>query len=256
MSSNNSTTEGNTPAPGIEALKAHIVLHKTEMFLWCTRLLTIIFTVLYLTPFWSFEGAYYKALLANAATSALRLHQRHPRFILSREFLATVLSEDSFHYIMFSFIFSLVYPFAGALLPIFLFSVIHFASYSLTLLDTLGQNSWWGARLLISLVELQSRIILGLIASVEIVLMPILIILMLMKTASVITPFFYHQFLIMRYKSHRNPYTRIKFRQFRYLFELVANHPQTPWLIRKLILSSISGVCALCPPDTTHAHAQ
>lgn len=37
----------------------------------------------------------------------------------------------------------------------------------------MGQNSWWGARLLISLVEFQQRNILRLIAFSEIFLMPV-----------------------------------------------------------------------------------
>jgi len=41
----------------------------------------------------------------------------------------------------------------------------------------LGQNSWWGARLMISLVEFQQRNILRLIAYSEIFLMPLCIVL-------------------------------------------------------------------------------
>jgi hypothetical protein len=94
--------------------------------------------------------------------------------------------------------------FPVVLLPVFLFAVLHSASYSLTLLDvstvffmkklnikqfimclmtlnftlqTLGHNSWWGARLLISLVEFQSRNILRLVAFTEIFLMPFTIVL-------------------------------------------------------------------------------
>ena len=52
-------------------------------------------------------SAYYKALVANAATSALRLHQRQPRLHFSREFIASVLLEDSFHYMFYSLIFLL-----------------------------------------------------------------------------------------------------------------------------------------------------
>lgn len=84
------------------------------------------------------------------------------------------------------------------ILPIVLFSTLHAASYSLTLLDvsiqilfylqtqkncnfqTMGQNSWWGARFLISLVEFQSLNILRLVAFSEIILMPCTIFLILM----------------------------------------------------------------------------
>ena len=48
---------------------------------------------------------YSKALLANAATSALRLHQRLPRVQLSREFFGALLIEDSAHYLLYSLVF-------------------------------------------------------------------------------------------------------------------------------------------------------
>uniref|UniRef100_A0A0V0G5T1 Putative conserved plasma membrane protein n=1 Tax=Triatoma dimidiata TaxID=72491 RepID=A0A0V0G5T1_TRIDM len=250
MPSNSDNTEANAPAPGMNSLKAHIALHKIEMALWCTRVLTIIFTLLYFMPFGNPESSYNKALIANAATSALRLHQRHPRMAFSREFLATVILEDSCHYVLYSLIFLYVTPFSLALLPVFLFSLIHFASYSLTLLDTLGQNSWWGARLLISLVELQSRNILNWIAYTEIILMPFMVILIFMGRAGLLSPFLYYQFLTMRYKSQRNPYTRNKFHDLRVFLESLANHPQTPGFIKKLIISLIDVVCKLCPPVT------
>ena len=57
------------------------------------------------------------------------------------------LSEDAAHYLIFSMLFLYAAPITLVLAPVFLFALLHFASYSLTLLDTLGQNSWWGARI-------------------------------------------------------------------------------------------------------------
>lgn len=54
--------------------------------------------------------AYYKILLSCSATNILRLHQRLPRISFSREFLAVLIIEDSFHYLMYSFIFQYVSP--------------------------------------------------------------------------------------------------------------------------------------------------
>ena len=93
--------------------------------------------------------------------------------------------------------------FLQVLAPVVLFALLHFASYSLALLDTLGerrtqrisynsifvayfapsfhkidkiipfassgQNSWWGARMLISLVEFQSRNILRLLLNTRLI---------------------------------------------------------------------------------------
>ena len=41
--------------------------------------------------------------MSNAATSALRLHQRLPRVAFTREFLATLLLEDSAHYLLYRY---------------------------------------------------------------------------------------------------------------------------------------------------------
>lgn len=56
------------------------------------------------------HSLYQRALIANAATSALRLHQRLPNFQLSREFLGMVMMEDSAHYLFYSLIFIMGYP--------------------------------------------------------------------------------------------------------------------------------------------------
>lgn len=60
---------------------------------------------------------YQRALLANALTSALRLHQRLPRFQLSRVFLAQALQEDSCHYLLYSLILVNSYPITSILSP-------------------------------------------------------------------------------------------------------------------------------------------
>lgn len=60
---------------------------------------------------------YQRALLANALTSALRLHQRLPRFQLSRAFLAQALQEDSCHYLLYSLILVNSYPITSIFSP-------------------------------------------------------------------------------------------------------------------------------------------
>lgn len=55
-------------------------------------------------------NAYYKVLVGNAATSALRLHQRLPPVSINREFLSLLFQEDSCHYLFYSLIFLYVAP--------------------------------------------------------------------------------------------------------------------------------------------------
>ncbi|XP_019873650.1 Krueppel homolog 2 [Aethina tumida] len=256
--SNNTTTEGpGRRSMNCDALINHVSTHKIDCALWAIRLLSIVFAIGYLIPvFGSSQNAYYKVLIANAAISALRLHQRIGRVRLCREFLAELLLEDSFHYLFYSLIFLYVAPVTFVLLPIVLFSILHFASYSLTLLDCLGQNSWWGARLMISLVEFQSLNILRLVSFTEIMLMPITVMLILFGKASLLTPFIYYHFLTQRYSSRRNPYTRNMFRELRVFLEINAHKPTTPQFLRQAMLFIVNFTCKLAPPQVQQPQAQ
>lgn len=253
-------TEGTTPPPppqqqpqrglNIEALKQHVLSHKIDVALWATRIFTIIFTMVYFIPlFGNAHSSYYKALLSNAATSALRLHQRLGTVQFTRVFVAQLLTEDSCHYLFYSLIFIYVAPINMVLVPIVLFAILHSASYSLTLLDNLGHNAWWGARLLISLVEFQSRNILRLISLTEIVLMPLCVILVLSGKAGLLTPFIYYHFLVQRYTSRRNPYTRNMFHELRILLESTASKPNMPTILRKIFLGVVAFASKLAPPQ-------
>ncbi|KAF7282443.1 transmembrane protein 33-containing Krueppel homolog 2 [Rhynchophorus ferrugineus] len=246
----NSSQNSQTPRGlNFEALKVHVIAHKIDCGLWAIRVLVILFSVGYFIPiFGSSQSAYNKVLIANAAISALRLHQRLGRVQLSRQFLSELILEDSCHYLLYSLIFLYVAPVSLAILPVLLFAILHSASYSLTLLDTLGQNSWWGCRLLISLVEFQSLNILRLIALTEIVLMPFTVVLILTGRAGLLTPFIYYNFLTQRYTSRRNPYNRNMFHELRLLLEKYANKPNMPPIVKNIIGSIVNFTLKLAPP--------
>jgi len=228
--------------------KHHVLTHKIDLALWATRLATILFSIGYILPIFDNPyNSYYKALMANAATSALRLHQRLPQVQLNRQFLYQFLLEDSAHYLFFSLIFLYAAPITLVLAPIVLFALLHFASYSLALLDTLGQNAWWGARLLISLVEFQSRNILRMVAFNEIFLMPFSVMMIFTGKTTIITPFLYYRFLGLRYGSRRNPYCRTMCHELRLSLEALAYSPKCPGFARNIIHKGIAFVSNLAP---------
>ncbi|XP_017892781.1 Krueppel homolog 2 isoform X2 [Ceratina calcarata] len=230
------------------ALKQHVIDNKINFGLWLTRLFTIIFTIGYIIPiFGNSYNLYYKALMSNAATSALRLHQRIPRVQFNRQFLEHLLLEDSFHYIFYSLIFLYAAPMTLVLTPIFLFGLMHFASYSFVLLDCLGQNSWWGARLLISLVEFQSRVILRFCALAEIIILPFTVLLVFMGRAGLLTPFIYFQFLKFRLASQRNPFTRNVFYEIRNALSSISRKPTVPVIVRRIIEGLLSLTQQMAP---------
>lgn len=66
--------------------------------------------------------------------------------------------------------------------------------------------------------------------------------------AGLMTPFVYYHFLVLRYSSRRNPYTRNMFYEMRLATESAAHHPQVPAIAKKLIFTSISVISRLAPP--------
>lgn len=246
---------------GLSNLMEHCKANKLQVGLWATRLMTVGFALAYFLPVFGNHpfSSYYKALMSNAATSALRLHQRLPRVSLTREFAATLFLEDSAHYLVFSIMFLLAEPVTVALGPIVLFAVLHSASYSLTMLDCLGADSanWWLGKMLISLVELQSRSILRMVAFCEVFLMPLTVMLVFSGRVSLVTPFMYYRFLGLRYTSRRNPYTRAVFNELRMALEqTLAASPNCPQMVRNLVFKGIAIVSNMAPPMAPAAATQ
>ncbi|XP_074097012.1 transmembrane protein 33-containing Krueppel homolog 2 [Cotesia typhae] len=234
--SSGSTDSSHQVEKGWGALKQHVLANKINAGLWATRVFTILFTIGYLIPvFGNSYNAYYKVLMSAAATSALRLHQRVPVVRLNMQFIEDLLMEDSCHYLLYSIIFLYVSPVTMVLIPVLLFAILHAASYSLALLDTLGQNSCWPARLMISLVEFQSSNILRLCGLCEIMILPLTIILVFSGRAGLLTPFVYYQFFKMRLSSRRNHFTRNTFHELRNALSLLSMRPSMPGVVRWLI---------------------
>ncbi|KAH8385766.1 hypothetical protein KR009_009430 [Drosophila setifemur] len=236
------TQPQNAPAK----LLQHFQMNRIDSALWALRLLAILFTVCYVLPiFTTQQSSFSKVLLANAAISALRLHQRVPAFSFSREFLARLFAEDSCHYMMYSLIFFNIRPSLLVLIPVLLYSVLHASSYSLKLLDLIGQNSWWGARFVISIVEFQAANILKATAFCEIFIMPYAIVLTFMSHAGLMTPIIYYHYIVMRYSSRRNPYPRTAFAELRITVEALA--ARAPPAVSKIIRGTIGFVNRLAP---------
>jgi len=241
-------SSNNSRPRGWLVLKHHVLTHKIDVLLWATRVATMVFTVGYILPLMGNPyNSYYKALMASAATSALRLHQRLPQVQFNRQFLGLFLAEDAAHYLIFSMLFLYAAPITLVLTPVFLFALLHFASYTLTLLDTLGQNSWWGARMLISLVELQSRNILRLVAFHEVFLLPFTVMMIFAGKTNLVTPFLYYRFLSLRYTSRRNPYCRTICHELRMSLEALAYNPKCPQWAKNIIYKAISAANNLAP---------
>ncbi|KAI2656983.1 Transmembrane protein 33 [Labeo rohita] len=215
-----------------------LLSNKLETAMWLSRLFTVYCSIMFILPLLGPQAAtnfYQRALLANALTSALRLHQRLPHFQLSRAFLAQALQEDSCHYLLYSLI---------------LCSSSHFSMPPPTLkkvLDTMGPNSLMFVRNFLNKLTANQQNILKFIACNEIFLMPATVFMLFSGQGSLLQPFIYYRFLTLRYASRRNPYCRTLFTELRILLEHFVMKPNCPAFFRRMCLNSIAFISRLAP---------
>lgn len=235
----------------MQRLINHMSASKIEAVLWMTRLFSIFATINFFLPIFGGHpySSYQRVLLSNAATSALRLHQRMPNFQFSRAYIASLFLEDSAHYLFFSLVFLTSSPVSMALMPIFLFAVLHAQSYTKQLLNQIGPDSLQIVRSLITKIEAQQTNILRFIACSEIFLMPTVIFLLFTGQGSFILPFLYYRFLALRYSSRRNPYCRQLFGELRMVVETFCAKPQCPQFVRGICLKGVEVIGRLAPAN-------
>ncbi|XP_053212644.1 transmembrane protein 33-like [Panonychus citri] len=234
-----------------------IIQYLTTNPLYCltffTRLATLFFTLLHIVPFLTNNSSlsyYQKALLANGATSAIRLHQRLPAFRLNREFMDLLLAEDSCHYLFFSLIFLSHNPITLVLLPLTLFASLHLTRSVLTIIETLEGSRNLQNNLSLFLAR-YTPVMLQTVALSEIFIMPVIILALITGMGSLMAPFLYYRFIVLRYASRRNPYSAQTFRQLRVTIETFAMRPQCPNFLRNVSFKLINLTCRLAPPRIT-----
>lgn len=210
------TTGGSTPASGNnggwEAIIDHIKGHRIDFILAITRVLTVLCTLSYLIGFPGPSNNRFKqALLMNAATSSLRLHQRMPPpplNQLSRTYFMNLIKEDSFHYLIFPLMFFSGYPIALALLPCVLYALFNLARYAIEMLDKFGNQEQMKAKIS-ELVTKYQQSLLHTVALSEVTLLPIVVIGLFTKSVAILVPIMYYRFLKLRYNSTRNAHLKL-----------------------------------------------
>ncbi|ESO07431.1 hypothetical protein HELRODRAFT_76712 [Helobdella robusta] len=225
--------------------------NKIEACLWLTRLFTIFATVNYFFGLLSDSphllSYYQKVLLSNAITSALRLHQRVPNFQFTREYFGQLFLEDSAHYLIYSILFITSGTISMAILPLFLYALLHAQAYTKQLLNLIGPSSLSLVRNLLSKLEQNQVNILRFIACSEIFLMPAIILTFFTGQGSLFLPFLYYRFLSLRYSSRRNPYCKQLFCELRMSAESLCSGETCPQFIRSIVHKIISIICRLAP---------
>jgi len=237
-----------------QGLQNFLMQDKSLTVLWLIRLYIIVSTFLYIVPLAGPEvsrNSYKRVLLGSAAISALRLHQRLPAIQFNMEFARQLMVEDSLHYLMYSVLFLMAAPATMVLAPIFLFALLHASSHTKKVLQASGSNGAIVQKIYQYIGKLETQEmrhqILLFIASFEIFVFIVSILMVLGGQASMLVPFFYYRFLQLRYTSRRNPYSRMAFAQYGQGIQQLSNHPRCPAIGKKVLFGIIALANRLSP---------
>jgi len=203
---------------GWDNVVEHIKSHRIDFILAVIRTLTVLCTVSYLIGFpGPSQNRFKQALLMNAAISSLRLHQRMPPPPMnqwSRAYFMNLIKEDSFHYLIFPFLFFTGQPITLALLPCFLYASFNIAVYSISILDILGNQEQLKLEISNFVTKYQQSL-LHTVALSEVVLLPVVVIGTFTRVVGMLVPFLYYRFLILRYNSTRNAHLKLVISQIK-----------------------------------------
>lgn len=207
-----SQDSGSSDARGLDAVIEYIKNSKIEFIMNVTRALTVLCTISYLIGYpGPAQNRYKQALLMNAATSSLRLHARMPppqMNQLSRAYFTNLMKEDSFHYLIFPLMFFTGQPITLALLPCCLFALFNLATYTMRILEKLGDQEQLIDKMASILTRIQQSL-MHTIALSELAMMPIAVVSVFTRVVSVLLPLFYYRFLLLRYNSLRSAHLRL-----------------------------------------------
>ncbi|CAG9530606.1 unnamed protein product [Cercopithifilaria johnstoni] len=247
--SGDSSSATNSHWRGQSTLADFLKSRQTDAILFLTRIVTVLCTLYFILPFGarsSQYSAYSKAFAAAAATNALRVHQRVGGLRLTREFLSVVLMEDSCHYLIYCVLFITSTPVTMALMPIFLYGLLHVINFATQICYAIGKATNMADKVS-ELTRQHTQNLLGIIACSEIFLMPMLVAMVFVGKASFFLPFIYYRFITLRYVSRRNHSTKLVFYQLRVSVEQAVSNPNCPQMIRNAVHSIINLTCRLCP---------
>lgn len=241
------------------SVQQYLLTNKYDSCLWLIRLYMIFSTACYMLPVFGQEfskSCFRRVFIGSAAISALRLHQRLPGIQFSMEFARQLVLEDSFHYLIYSVLFLIGGGATMALMPIFVFAVMHAATYTRKVLNVSGSTNFLAQKVGLLLSKIEGRDtqqqMLMFIATSEILVFVASLLLILTGQGSFLVPFLYYRFLQLRYSSRRNPYSRMVFNQLRITIEQLAVHPKCPSIGSKLLRGIVSITLRFAPATTTH----
>lgn len=256
MSGEQTTTQTETEQPtatgDVSIMKNYLMRDTKASLLFLTRTFAAVNGLVFaVSSFFSPVLAYacfQRLMFAFGLASIVRLSQRLGPVQLSKQYMISVVLEDSAHYVLFACNFyAHKHTTIIGFIPT-LYCSLQAGAFLLALLQECKSGTWAVLIRQLSKLKENQQQLLRIIATAEIFIMPIVIMqLFTGQTGSILTPLVYYQFLMLRYMSRRNPYVRNAFTELKLAINQLVYKPACPGIIRTIVTKLMSLIERLSP---------
>ncbi|XP_062499857.1 transmembrane protein 33-like [Corticium candelabrum] len=133
------------------------------------------------------------------------------------------------------------------LIPVSLFSVLHVTNFLKSVCQHFPPSIADRVNKISQILDANSVQIYRIIAFAEVVTFPVILVSVFIGIEPLLIPIMHYQFLVLRYRSRRFPYTRFMFAELRVFIEQIAARPTCPSFIRQFLTGFIKLVSRLAP---------
>ncbi|XP_063686835.1 transmembrane protein 33-like [Bolinopsis microptera] len=201
-------------------------------------------------------ACFQRLMFAFGLASVIRLSQRLGPVQFTKQYMISVVLEDSAHYMLFAcnFYAHKTTTVIGVIPT--LYCLLQATAFLLAMLQECHNPTWDILKRQLNKVKENQQQLLRVVASAEIFVMPVVIIqLFTGQCGSILTPLVYYQFLMLRYMSRRNPYVRNAFTELKMAINQLLYKPACPGIIRTVITKVMGLIEKLSPMTYEQAQA-
>ncbi|XP_019857399.1 PREDICTED: transmembrane protein 33-like isoform X1 [Amphimedon queenslandica] len=241
------------------SLMDHVKANRSKSLQFLLRIITLTCGLLFIlsgiivSPYTG-VSSYYYAFLSSLLTFGIQLNKRMTEnqvSLVSRAFINLLVTEDSGHYVLYSFFFYNQYPNIIHLFPIVLYAFLGIARFMQEIHQLVSPSVASKLLVISRWASVNQSPVHRFIAYCEVFTFPIMLWEILAGHMFILAPLFYYNFLKMRYTSRRNGSVRMVFSELHTSACFIAAHRNCPTIISSVIYKMDSVISRLNPIVTT-----
>ena len=193
-------------------------------------------------------SSYQRVMFAFGLASVIRLSQRLGPVQFTKEYMISVVLEDSAHYMLYSCNFYAHKPTTIIAFIPTLYCALQASAFATTMLGECSNSTWNMLKVQLGKMKEKQQQLLRVVATAEIFILPLVgVQLFTGQCGSILTPLVYYQFLVLRYMSRRNPYVKNAFSEMKVVVNQMIYSQSCPGFVRSIVSKAMGLIERMSP---------